>query len=108
MLQYSGPDGNGSCTFNWSRDQQIMKVADDLIAVAFTLEEGRRLTVEHEHNRLGLDAELAELQEAVKGGRAQQIQNIASQLEAIASDEKVMERARLRARQLLGSGGKSS
>jgi hypothetical protein len=107
-LQYTGPDGNGSCTFNWSRDQQIMKVADDLIAVAFTLEEGRRLAVEHEHNRLGLDAELAELQEAVKGGRAQQIQNIASQLEAIASDEKVMERARLRARQLLGSGGKSS
>lgn len=107
-LQYTGPDGNGSCTFNWSRDQQIMKVADDLIAVAFTLEEGRRLAVEHEHNRLGLDAELEELQEAVKGGRAQQIQNIAPQLEAIASDEKVMERARLRARQLLASGGKSS
>ncbi|HMD20494.1 MAG TPA: hypothetical protein VKH40_09240 [Alloacidobacterium sp.] len=108
VLQYTGPDGNGSCTFNWSRDQQIMKVADDLIAVAFTLEEGRRLAVEHEHNRLGLDSELEELQEAVKGGRAQQIQNIATQLEAIASDEKVMERARLRARQLLGSGGKSS
>lgn len=107
-LQYTGPDGNGSCTFNWSHDQQIMKVADDLIAVAFTLEEGRRLAVEHDHNRLGLDAELAELQEAVKGGRAQQIQNIAPQLEAIASDEKVMERARLRARQLLGSGSKSS
>jgi hypothetical protein len=107
-LQYTGPDGNGSCTFNWSRDQQIMNIADDLIAVAFTLEEGRRLAVEHEHNRLGLDSELAELQDAVKGGRAQQIQNIAPQLEAIASDEKVMERARLRARQLLGSGGKSS
>ena len=107
-LQYTGPDGNGSCTFNWSRDQQIMKLADDLIAVAFTLEEGRRLAVEHEHNRLGLDSELAELQEAVKGGRAQQIQNIAPQLEAIAADEKVMERARLRARQLLGSTGKAN
>lgn len=102
-LQYTGPDGNGSCTFNWSRDQQIMKLADDLIAVAFTLEEGRRLAVEHEHNRLGLDAELQELQDAVKAGRAQQIQNIAPQLEAIASDEKVLERARMRARQLLGS-----
>jgi hypothetical protein len=107
-LQYSGPDGNGSCTFNWSHDQQIVKVADDLISIAYTLEVGRRLTVEHEHNRLGLDAELQELQDAVKGGRAQQIQNIAPQLEAIASDEKVMERARLRARQLLASDGKSS
>jgi hypothetical protein len=106
-LQYIGPDGDGSCTFNWSRDPQLMKVVDDLIAVAFTLEEGRRLTVEHEHNRLGLDAELEQLQEAVKAGRAQQIQNIAPQLEAIAADEKVLERARFRARQLLGSDGKS-
>ncbi|MGC1297638.1 MAG: hypothetical protein WA869_21610 [Alloacidobacterium sp.] len=107
-LQYTGPDGDGSCTFNWSRDQQIMKIADDLIAVAYTLEVGRRLTVEHEHNRLGLDAELEELQDAAKSGRAQQIQNIAPQLEGIASDENVMERARLRARQLLGKGGKTS
>jgi hypothetical protein len=107
-LQYTGPDGDGSCTFNWSRDQQLMKLADDLIAVAFTLEEGRRLAVEHEHSRLSLDAELEELQDAVKSGRALEIQNIAPQLQAIASDEKVMERARSRARQLLGSDGKTS
>jgi hypothetical protein len=107
-LQYTGPDGNGSCTFNWSRDQQVMKVSDDLIAVAFTLEEGRRLIVEHEHSRLSLDAELEELQDAAKSGRAQQIQNIAPQLEAIAADEKVMARARNRARQLLGKDAKPS
>ncbi|HTZ90353.1 MAG TPA: hypothetical protein VMA71_08430 [Alloacidobacterium sp.] len=102
-LQYTGPDGKGSCSFNWSRDQQLMNIADDLIAVAFTLEEGRRLTLEHQHNRLSLDAELEELQDAVKSGRAQQIQNIAPQLEAIAGDENVLERARLRARQLLAT-----
>jgi hypothetical protein len=85
-----------------------MKVSDDLIAVAFTLEEGRRLIVEHEHSRLSLDAELEELQDAAKSGRAQQIQNIAPQLEAIAADEKVMERARNRARQLLGKDAKPS
>lgn len=106
-LQYTGPDGDGSCTFNWSRDQQLMKVADDLIAVAFTLEEGRRLAVEHEHSRLSLDAELEQLQDAAKAGRAQQIQNIAPQLEAIAADEKVMVRARNRARELLGKDAKS-
>jgi hypothetical protein len=85
-----------------------MKLAEDLIAVAFTLEEGRRLAVEHQHDRLSLDAELEELQDAVKSGRAQQIQNIAPQLNAIAADEKVLERARSRARQLLGGGGRSS
>jgi hypothetical protein len=107
-LQYVGPDGDGACTFNWSHDQQLMRLSDELIAVAFTLEEGRRLAVEHEHNRLSLDAELEELQDAIKGGRARQIQNIAPQLESIASDEQVMERARSRARQLLGSEDKSS
>lgn len=106
-FQYTGPDGSGSCTFNWSRDQQLMKITDDLIAVAFTLEEGRRLAVEHEHDRLGLDAELEQLQDAVKTGRAQQIENIAPQLQAIAADESVMLRARQRARQLLDSEGKS-
>ncbi|WP_158748891.1 hypothetical protein [Acidobacterium sp. S8] len=104
-LQYAGSDGDGACTFNWSRDQQIMKISDDLIAVAFTLEEGRRLTVEHEHSRLSLDAELESLQDAVKAGRAQQVQNIAPQLQAIIADEQVMERARSRARQLLGGSG---
>ncbi|HVW77388.1 MAG TPA: hypothetical protein VHB45_07230 [Alloacidobacterium sp.] len=104
-LQYTGPDGDGACTFNWSRDQQLMKISEDLIAVAYTLEEGRRLAVEHEHSRLSLDAELESLQDAVKGGRAQQVQNIAPQLQAIIADEQVMERARSRARQLLAADG---
>jgi hypothetical protein len=85
-----------------------MKLSDDLIAVAYALEVGRRLAVEHEHDRLSLDAELEELDDAVKGGRAQQIQNIAPQLETIASDEQVLSRARARARQLLGKSGSST
>ena len=106
-LQYVGPDGNGSCTFNWSRDAQVMKIAEDLIAVAFTIEEGRRLGLEHEHNRLSLDSELQNLADAAKEGRAQQIQNIAPQLQAIIADQNVMERARSRARLLLAASGKS-
>jgi hypothetical protein len=105
-LIYTGADGDGSCTFNWSRDQQIMKIADDLIATAYTLQVGQRLALEHEHNRLGLDSELESLQEAVKEGHAQQVQNISLQLQAIAKDESVMERARNRARQLLNGGSK--
>ena len=51
---------------------------------------------------------LEELEDAAKSGRAQQLQNIAPQLEAIAADEKVMVRARNRARQLLGKDAKAS
>jgi hypothetical protein len=100
-LAYAGPDGNGSCTFNYSKDPTLNQVAVDLMAVAFTLEEGARLANEHRHDRLSLDGELEALQSAVQDQRALEIGNIAPELEAIASDEAVMNRARMRARELL-------
>ncbi len=105
-VAYSGPDGHGECTFNWSRDQPLNQLADDLMAVAYTIEEGRRLAAEHVHSRLSLDAELEALQEAVKDHRALEIENIASELESIADDEAVMNRARNRARALLSGSSK--
>jgi hypothetical protein len=100
-LTYSGPDGHGSCTYNWSRDQQISQITDDLMAISYTLEEGARLAIEHEHSRLGLDAELEALQDAAKDRRALEIENISAQLESIANDDAVMNRARNRALALL-------
>jgi len=100
-LAYSGPDGRGECTFNWSRDQQLNQLADSLMSVAFTIHEGNRLAIEHAHSRLGLDAELEQLQDAVKEHRALEIENIAPELQAIAADPAVMNRARSRARALL-------
>lgn len=100
-LAYSGPDGQGSCTFNYSRDPQLNDLANQMMAVAYTLEEGRRLTVELAHSRLGLDAELEALQDAVNDRRALEIENIAPVLQAIGEDERVMNRARSRAQALL-------
>lgn len=101
VLTYSGPDGQGSCTYNYSQDEQLNRIADELEAVAFTLEEGERLAVQHEHSRLALDAELETLQEAARAGRALEFGNIAPQLQSIADDEEVMLRARKRARSLI-------
>jgi len=103
-IAYSGPDGHGECTFNWSRDQQLMQLADSLMAVAFTIHEGNRLAIEHLHSRLGLDAELEQLEDAVKDRRALEIENIAPELQSIAADPAVMNRARNRARALLNGG----
>jgi hypothetical protein len=102
-LTYSGPDGHGSCTYNYSHDPELNRLADALVAIAFTLEEGQRLTVEHEHSPLALDAELESLQDAARGGRALQIENIAPQLQSIAIDEAVLVRARKRAGALLAA-----
>jgi hypothetical protein len=100
-LAYSGPDGRGECTFNWSRDQQLNQLADSLMAVAFTIHEGSRLAIEHVHSRLSLDSELEQLQDAAKDHRALEIENIAPELQSIAADPAVMNRARNRARALL-------
>jgi hypothetical protein len=76
-LSYSGPDGNGTCTFVWAGDPAL--------------------------HRLGLDAELAALQEAVKEHRADDLANIADDLHAVAENQQVMDRARKRAQALLAS-----
>jgi hypothetical protein len=100
-LAYTGPDGQGSCAFIWAADPVLQRLTDQLGAVALTLEIGRRLNVEVQHDRLGLDSELQSLQDAVKEHRADDLPNIAEQLQAIADDQQVMDRARKRALALL-------
>ena len=91
QLSYQGPDGNGSCTYNWSKSAAIEKLTTIFESIAFTLEEGRRLAVEHKHDRLALDAELGELLVAVKDGRALEVQSIQPVLQEIAEDDAVLE-----------------
>jgi hypothetical protein len=107
-LSYQGPDGSGSCTYNWSKVAAIQKVTYTFESIALTLEEGRRLAVEHKHDRLALDAELGFLLEAVKDGRASEIQTIRPVLQEIAGDEAVLDRARSRAKKLLGDGNSTA
>jgi len=104
QLSYRGPDGSGSCTYNWSKSAAIEKLTTIFESIAFTLEEGRRLEVEHKHDRLALDAELGELTTAVKEGRALEVQSIQPVLQEIAEDDLVLERARMRAKKLLDVG----
>ena len=106
-LTYTGPDGSGSCKFVWAGDPALQHMVDDLESVAFTLEEGRRLDIEVLHDRLGLDAELETLQDAVRDRRALDLANIADQLRAVAGDQRVMDRARKRAMDLLARSRKA-
>lgn len=103
-LSYTGPQGRGSCTFNYSKDKEIQTLGDSLEAVAETILEGARLEMLLEHDRLGLDAEMEFLTEAVGDGRAQQVGAIREILERLAQDDGVLERVRKRARALLAHG----
>ncbi len=104
MLSYTGPDGSGSCTFNYSRNKEIQTLGDSVEAVAETILEGARLELLLQHDRLGLDAEMEFLTEAVEDGRAQQVCAIQAILERLAEDDSVLERVRKRARALLARG----
>lgn len=100
-LTYSGPDGQGSCEFNYSRDPEIQALGDAMVSVATTLIEGARLQMLLLHDRLGLDRETEVLVESAADGRAQEIGSIRDILERLAEDPAVLERVRRRARALL-------
>jgi hypothetical protein len=105
-LSYSGPDGQGSCAFNFAKDKDIQALADSLVAVAGTIVEGGRLEALLQHDPLGLDRETEYLVEAAGDGRAEQIGAIRGILERLADDENVMERVRRRVRVLLAMAEK--
>ncbi len=100
-LSYNGPDGKGSCTFNYSRDKEIQSLGDAFVGVSETIIEGARLQMLLQHDPLGLDKEIESLVAAAQDGRAQQICVIKDILERIAQDDNVMEMVRKRARLLL-------
>jgi hypothetical protein len=104
-LSYAGPEGQGSCEFNYSKDKEIQALGDSLIAVAETILEGARLEMLLQHDRLGLDKETEFLVEAAGDGRVRQICAIRGILERLAEDPGVMERVRKRARILLARSG---
>ena len=98
---YTGPEGQGACTFNYSKDKEIEDLGESIEGVAETILEGARLEMLLQHDRLGLDAEMEFLTDAAADGRAQQICAIRDILERLAQDDQVLERVRKRARALL-------
>lgn len=104
-LSYSGPEGQGSCTFNYSQDKQIQALGESLIGVASTLHEGARLELLLLHDRLGLDREMEYISDGAKDGRMRQICVIRDILQKLADDEALLERVRKRARSLLAQAG---
>lgn len=105
-VTYSGPEGQWTCEFNYSRDKQVQDLGDSLMAVAETILEGARLEMLLQHDRLGLDKEMEFVTEASADGRLAQVGSIKGILERLADDPAVLERVRKRARMLLAKADK--
>ena len=105
-ISYSGPDGQGSCEFNYSKNKEIQQLGESLVAVASTILEGARLEMLLQHDPLGLDKEMEFIVESADDGRLQQICAIRGILERVEADPGVLDRVRKRARNLLAQTGK--
>jgi hypothetical protein len=100
-LNYTGADGSGSCTYNYSENKTIDLLTNTFLAIAFTIDEGRRLEFLHRYDRLGLDAEMISFSQELEAGRALELGTISPTLAAIADDTAVIQRVRLRAVKML-------
>ena len=104
-LSYALDAGTASCSFNFSDDRDVNAAASTFLAIQETVEMGAELARLHRYDRLGLDAEMEALQKAVQTHYAVEVENIAPVLESIANDDRVMQRVRRRASQLLEDAG---
>jgi len=100
-LRYSGPDGSGSCTYNFAEEKNVQEITTLFEAIAGTMDKGRELDRLHRYDRLGLDEAMAALKDDVAGGRAMELGTIAPTLQAIAGDAEVLQRVRITAAALL-------
>lgn len=91
-LQYRGPEGEGSCSYRWTKLKDIDEITRAFEGIALTINEGARLALEQAHRPLALDKELNGLTQMASQGDALELQNIASVLRAIASDNAVLKR----------------
>jgi hypothetical protein len=104
-LHYDGPEGVGTCTFNYTEDKDVRTIAETFQGIAETLDQGRLLDRLHRFDRLGLDAAIGRLAAEVSSGDALEIGTIASSLQSIAADGGVISRVRNRATELLNQSG---
>jgi hypothetical protein len=104
-IRYESGEKTAECTFNYSDDAGLMSVTAVFQAIADTIQRGERLQHDLRYDRLGLDAEMESLVAAQKSGSAIEIGNIASVLQAIVSDDHVIDRVRRRAARLLQDTG---
>ena len=104
-LSYTGPGTPGTCTFNYTRMDDVQELSQTLQAVATTLDEGAVLESLLVHDRLGLDKAVEQLATEQAAGRALEIGNIAPVLRAISSDDEVLHHTRARVDALLAHPG---
>jgi hypothetical protein len=104
-LTYTAEAGTATCAYDYTEDKTIYALTSTFEAIAFTLDEGRKLENKHRYDRLALDPETEYLVNAVQAGNAVELATIAPTLRSLADDPQLLERVRTRAAKLLVQTG---
>jgi hypothetical protein len=106
-LTYEGPDHRGSTTYNWSENTAIQELTSIFQGISETIEAGRRLDFDRRFDKLGLDADLENMEKEAKEGHLYELQVIAPILQSLANDRTVLHVAQTRAQHILSTYAKT-
>jgi hypothetical protein len=102
-LEYTSATIHGSTHYNWSRNADVQELTRLFLAIAHTLDCGRKLAFDHRFDKLGIDAQLKDLQQLQADHYAEELNAIAPILRKIADDPDMMNISREAAQRLLHS-----
>ena len=105
-LAYSDAARHYQTAYNWSENNAIDDLTHLFEGISLTLESGEQLRHLMRFDKLGLNAQLAGMEQAAAGGQLREIALIAPVLNQIASDSAYMHIAQERARHLLALAAK--
>jgi hypothetical protein len=100
-LAYSDFNQQHETSYNWSENPAIQQLTTIFEGISNTQEAGRRLEQLRRYDKLGLDAELENMEQMEHKHSLLELRSIAPILQEIAADPSVMNVARERAQRLL-------
>ena len=100
-LEYKSATAHGSTRYNWSQNADVQELTRLFLAIANTLDYGRKLTFQYRFDKLGMDARLKELEDIRANHYVEELNAIAPILRKIADDPDMMHISRQAAQHLL-------
>jgi hypothetical protein len=102
-LTYAGDDQQHTTSFVYTENAELQRLTAWFQAVAETQEFARKASFHRRFDKLALDNDVKSFVEAVKSGRAQEVESIQPLLRQVADDPSVLNSVRERVRALLKS-----
>jgi hypothetical protein len=100
-LTYADPVRHFETAYDYSENKAIQEITNIFQGISNTIEQGRKLQFLRRFDKLGLEAELKGMENAMEGHNLAELQLIAPILESIANDPAILNIARQRAKRIL-------